>query len=140
MYVLMMNSNWLFNSCCLMLIIMTMLCKYAHKLLDANNHDFAMQMCVLCKCSHTNQDVWTAGPQEFLGAIAHLPRKTGASVASEKVPQEQLQTEVAQASESEGYVACILLNGATQASELLVFAAADIAAGPVVRYLYVYIH
>jgi hypothetical protein len=83
-----------------------------------------------------------AKPTEFMGAIAHIPcsSSSSSSDASDAAAVNGVNGNSSSSSssssssdESSGYVVGILTDGAALSSELLIFKASDIAAGPICR-------
>eukprot|EP00591_Stephanopyxis_turris_P000529 CAMPEP_0195525806 /NCGR_PEP_ID=MMETSP0794_2-20130614/26442_1 /TAXON_ID=515487 /ORGANISM="Stephanopyxis turris, Strain CCMP 815" /LENGTH=273 /DNA_ID=CAMNT_0040656345 /DNA_START=212 /DNA_END=1030 /DNA_ORIENTATION=- len=65
-----------------------------------------------------SSEVWLPKPHEFCGEPMYAPRKGEESSNSD---------------EDNGYILSLLFNGQTQTSEIIVFAANDIASGPISR-------
>ena len=105
--------------------------------------------------THTGkQDIWMGSSQQFMGVITHLPVAApeadssstadssaaagvnGSSSSSSKGVNGSASDsgdDAAREDDTSGYVVGICTNGATLTSELLVFSAANIAAGPICR-------
>jgi Retinal pigment epithelial membrane protein len=85
------------------------------------------------------ESVWMAKSTEFMGAIAHIPYSSSSSSTSSSDTSDAAAVNGVNGSsssssdESSGYVVGILTDGAALTSELLIFKASDIAAGPICR-------